>query len=118
MPSKHFKLVFNNRFAYNDILENDIYLLKDETNLKSNLEYDVINTGHSKELYDLFKSFKGQWVQLELNKFTTPFPKYWLLFLNASLTKEQWLNQFKKDFPAVAEKPIIQTVEQIIEELL
>ena len=115
---KKFKLVFNNRFAYNDILENDIFLLKDETKLKSNLEYNVINTGHNKELYDLFKSFKGQWIDLEFNKFTTPFPKYWLLFLNDSLTKEQWLNQFKKDFPAVAEKPIIKIVEQIIEELL
>ena len=115
---KKFKLVFNNRFAYNDILENDIFLLKDETKLKSNLEYNVINTDHNKELYDLFKSFKGQWIDLGFNKFTTPFPKYWLLFLNDSLTKEQWLNQFKKDFPAVAEKPIIKIVEQIIEELL
>ena len=115
---KKFRLVLNNRFVYNDILQNDIYLLKDETNLKSNLVFNVINTGHCKELYDLFKSFKSQWLQLELNKFATPFPKYWLLFLNPSLTKEQWLNQFKKDFPAVAEKPIINTVKQIIEELL
>jgi len=118
MPNKHFELVFNNRFAYKDISASELFLLKDETNLNFKLEYDVINTNHSKELYDLFKSFKEQWVQLELNKFTTPFPKYWFLFLNKSLSKEAWLIQFKKDFPAVAEKPIIKIVENIINELI
>ena len=115
---KKFNIVFNNRFAYNEILENDIYLLKDETKLVTQLKYSIIDTNHSKDLYDLFKSFKEQWTDLELNKFTTPFPKYWLLFLNASLTKEEWFEQFKKDFPAVAEKPIIKVVEKIIEEVV
>ena len=116
---KKFNLIFNNRFAYNnEILENDLILLKDECSIKTNLNYVIVTTNHSKKLYDLFKSFKEQWVQLELNKFITPFPKYWLLFLNPSLTKEQWLNQFKKDFPAVAEKPIIRIIEQIIEEVI
>lgn len=115
---KKFNIVFNNRFTYNDILENDLFLLNDEINLTTKLKYDIIDTNHSKDLYDLFKLFKEQWAHLELNKFTTPFPKYWLLFLNPSLTKDDWLEQFKRDFPAVAEKPIIQTIEKIIEEVI
>lgn len=118
MPKKHFKLVFNNRFAYKNILEEDIYLLKDEAKLATQLSYNIVDTKHNAELYELFKSFKKQWVDLELNKFTTPFPKYWFLFLNNSLTQEDWLIQFKKDFPAVAEKPIIRLVEKIINELI
>ncbi|WP_299164229.1 hypothetical protein [uncultured Eudoraea sp.] len=118
IAKKKFKLVFNNRFAYNDILKNDLVLLKDEANLTTKIEYTIIDTNHSKDLYELFRSFNEQWFQLELNKFTTPFPKYWLLFLNASLTNEEWLKQFKKDFPAVAEKPIIRTIEKIIDEVI
>ena len=118
MPNKHFKLVFNNRLAYNDILEEDIYLLQDEAKLATQLKYNIVDTNHNTELYELFKSFKTQWIDLELNKFTTPFPKYWFLFLNNSLTKEDWLIQFKKDFPAVAEKPIIRLVENIINEVI
>ena len=119
LGAKKFNLIFNNRFAYNnEILENDLILLKDESNLNLNLRFKIINTNHSKNLYDLFKLFKEEWRQLELNTFITPFPKYWFLFLNPSLTKEQWLIQFKKDFPAVAEKPIIRTVEHLIEEVI
>ncbi|EAQ42523.1 hypothetical protein [Polaribacter sp. MED152] len=119
VAEKKFNLIFNNRFAYNnENLENNLILLQDDNSLKTNLNYEIITTNHTKKLYDLFKSFKDQWVQLELNKFTTPFPKYWLLFLNPSLTKEQWLVQFKKDFPAVAEKPIIKIIEEIIEEVI
>lgn len=115
---KKFKLVFNNRFAYNDILEEDIYLLQDETKLSTQLSYNIVDTSHSTVLYELFKSFKEQWVNLELNKYTTPFPKYWFLFLNNSLPKEEWLIQFKKDFPNVAEKPIIKIAENIINEVI
>ena len=118
VAKKKFNLVFNNRFVYNDILEDDLILLKDESNLKLNLRFNIIDTNHSKNLYDLFKLFKEEWGQLPLNSFVTPFPKYWFLFLNPSLTKDQWLIQFKKDFPAVAEKPIIRTVEHIIEEVI
>lgn len=116
--SKKFNLIFNNRFAYNEISENDLFLLFNKNNIAANLKYNVIDTRHSKNLYDSFKSFKSDWTSLELNKFTTPFPKYWLLFVNKSLTKDQWLEQFKKDFPAVAERPIINTVEIIIEEIV
>ena len=115
---KKFLLSFNNRFAYNDIMETDLFLLKDETQVKTKIVYSIVDTNHSKDLYDLFKSFKEQWVSLELNKFTTPFPKYWFLFLNPSLTAEAWLIQFKKDFPAVAEKPIINIIENIIKEVI
>ena len=115
---KKFKLIFNNRFTHNDILEDDIFLLKNENSLKTNLKYTIVDTGHSKELYDDFKYFREEWGSLPLNKFTTPFPKYWLLFLNRSLTKEEWVEQFKKDFPAVAQKPIIRTIEKIIEQVI
>lgn len=115
---KKLNLVFNNRFAHNDILENDIFLLKNENSLKTNLKYTIVDTDHSKELYDDFKYFREEWGSLILNKFTTPFPKYWLLFLNRSLTKEEWVEQFKKDFPAVAQKPIIRTIEKIIEQVV
>lgn len=115
---KKFKLIFNNRFAHNDILEDDIFLLKNENSLKTNLKYTIVDTDHSKELYDDFKYFREEWGSLTLNKFTTPFPKYWLLFLNRSLTKEEWVEQFKKDFPAVAQKPIIRTIEKIIEQVI
>jgi hypothetical protein len=115
---KKFNLVFKNRFQHNDINNDDLYLLNDETNLTIKTSFRVIDTNHNKSLYDLMTSFKEQWSALELNKFTTPFPKYWLLFLNNSLTQKEWLNQFKIDFPAVAEKPIINTVETIIEELI
>ena len=119
LGAKKFNLIFNNRFSYNnEILENDLILLIDESCLNTNLNYKIVNTNHTKKLYDLFKPFKEQWAQQELNKFITPFPKYWLLFLNPSLTREQWLNQFKKDFPAVADKPIIRIIEQIIEEVI
>ena len=115
---KKFKLVFNNRFAYNDILEEDLYLLQDEAKLSTQLTYNIVDTKHSAELYVLFKRFREQWVNLELNKYTTPFPKYWFLFLNNSLPTEEWLSQFKKDFPAVAEKPIIKIVKNIINEII
>lgn len=115
---KKFKLIFNNRFAHNDILEDDIFLLKNENSLKTNLKYTIVDTDHSKELYDDFKYFKEEWGSLTLNKFTTPFPKYWLLFLNRSLTKEEWVEQFKKDFPSVAQKPIIRIIEKIIEQVI
>jgi len=115
---KKLNLYFNNRFAHNDILENDIFLLNNENSLKTNLKYTIVDTDHSKELYDDFKYFREEWGGLTLNKFTTPFPKYWLLFLNRSLTKEEWVEQFKKDFPAIAQKPIIRTIERIIEQVI
>jgi hypothetical protein len=118
VTKKKINLIFNNRFAHNDILEDDIFLLKNENSLKSNLKYTIVDTNHSKELYDDFKDFKEEWGSLTLNKFTTPFPKYWLLFLNRSLTKEEWVQQFKKDFPAVAQNPIIRTIEKIIEQVI
>jgi hypothetical protein len=115
---KKLNLVFNNRFAHNDILENDIFLLKNENSLKTNLKYTIVDTDHNKELYDIFKYFREAWGSLTINKFTTPFPKYWLLFLNPSLAKEEWVEQFKKDFPAIAQNPIITTIEKIIEQII
>ena len=118
VTKKRFSLIFNNRFAYNDILANDIFLLRNEKSLRSNLKYTIFDTKHSKELYDDFKFFREEWGSLTLNKFTTPFPKYWLLFVNPSLKTEEWVEQFKNDFPAIAQKPIITTIEKIIEHII
>jgi hypothetical protein len=118
VAKKKFNLIFNNRFVYNEITKNDLFLLFNENNIATKLIYNVIVTEHSKKLYDSFKSFKSDWTSLELNKFTTPLPKYWLLFVNKSLSKAEWLKQFKKDFPAVAEEPIIKKVEEIINEII
>lgn len=118
IAKKKFNLVFNTRFAYNEISENDIFLLKNETEIKSKIVYSIVDTNHNKKLYDLFKLLREHWDSLELNKFTTPFPKYWFLFLNPSLTAEAWLIQFKKDFPAIADDPIINIIENIIKEVI
>lgn len=115
---KKFLLSFNNRFAYNEIIETDIFLLKNEKQVKTKLLYNILDTNHSKDLFELFKTLKEQWDSLELNKFTTPFPKYWFLFINPSLIAEEWLIQFKKDFPVLADKPIINIIEKIIYEVI
>ena len=115
---KKLNLIFNNRFTHNDILDDDVFLLKNENSLETNLKYTIVDTNHTKELYDDFKYFREAWGSLTINKFTTPFPKYWLLFLNPSLTKEEWVEQFKKDFPAIAQNPIITTIEKIIEQVI
>lgn len=114
LGEKKFTLVFKNRFAYNEILANDIVLLKHENISESNLDIIVVETHHEKELFQLFKSFREQWSLLGLNKYISPFPKYWFMFLNPSMSEEQWINQFKSDFPAVANKPIINTIEKLI----
>lgn len=118
IAEKKFNLIFNTRFAYNEILENDIFLLKDETQIKTKIVYSIVDTNHNKKLYELFKSLREQWDNLELNKFTTPFPKYWFLFLNPTLTAEAWLVQFKNDFPVIADQPIIHVIANIIKEII
>lgn len=115
---KIFKLVFQNRFAYQEIKKNELFLLKNEDQISETLNFNVIDTKHSMELFELLSNFKYEWLNLELNTFLTPFPKYWFLFLNPSLNAETWLNQFKINFPAVSNNPIINSVEKIIKEIL
>lgn len=115
---KNFKLHFHNRFSYHEIKQNDLFLLNGGDDFLMNLDYQVIPTGHSKNLFELLSRLREQWVDLDINKFTTPFPKYWFLFLNNSQDKNKWINQYKSDFPAISRNPIIQLIEEIIEEII
>ena len=120
--NKRFDLVFNNRFFYHDILKNDIFLLPRELDSKqnqllNNVDFNIVNTNHSSNLFKLLQDFKTDWKNLDLNKFIAPFPKYWFLFINKGIPKEKWLNQFLDEYPCVANKPIIRQIEKIISEL-
>lgn len=120
---KRFNLTCNARFYNADFSDTDVALLPNEyvnANLSSivaSLDYQIVNTNHDLVLYDLLKGFKQKWQNLELNIFVAPFPKYWFLFVNKGISREEWLIQFKKDYPSVANKPIIKDVESIISEL-
>ncbi|MDP2384760.1 MAG: hypothetical protein Q8M29_00180 [Bacteroidota bacterium] len=117
---KKFDLVFNSRFCYYALQDNDIVLLPKEIEavkpipLASVAKFEILNTNHSVELFNLLDEFYYNWKVYDFNKFTTPFPKYWLLFINPSIAKEDWFEMFKSDYPNVAEKPIINEIKKII----
>ncbi len=123
LGDKRLNLEFNNRFFYKEPEGQDIILTPEEFNqYKKNinlsvLEYHIVNTNHNKLLFKLLDLFKHDWISLDLNKFIAPYPKYWLLFINHSLPKEEWVKQFKISYPSIANKPIINAVEAIISEL-
>lgn len=119
---RKFQLIFKNRFAYQDIEKDNVFLLSNEllgkrVKLKTP-EIQVVTTNHSKNLYLLMKQFRVEWANLELNKFNFPFPKYWFLFINKQLKSDQWLSLFKTYYPAIENKPIIFTFKNIIDELV
>lgn len=117
---KKFNLIFNSRFYYYTLQDNDILLLPRELeSINSNpitsiAKIDVFNTNHSIELFFLLDEFYNNWKALEFNKFTTPFPKYWFLFINPSIAKEEWFEMFKSSYPNAAEKPLINEIKKII----
>lgn len=117
---KKFNLNFNSRFCYNNLQEHDIILLPEEikpnnTNLPVLIpNFKIFDTNHNLEIFEILSSFKAHWNEYEFNKFTNPFPKYWFLFINPSLSKENWFEMFKNDYPIVAEKPIINEIKKII----
>ena len=117
---KKFDLNINSRFCYNNLQEHDIILLPEEIKPKNtNLpvlipNFKVFDTNHNLEIFEILSSFKFHWNEYEFNKFTNPFPKYWFLFINPSLPKEDWFEMFKIDYPIVAEKPIINEIKKII----
>ncbi len=117
---KKFDLNINSRFCYNNLQEHDIILLQEEikpnnTNLPVLIpNFKILDTNHNLEIYEILSSFKVNWNEYEFNKFTTPFPKYWFLFINQSLPKEDWFEMFKIDYPSVAVKPIINEIKKII----
>ena len=123
LGDRRFELNFRKRFFYNEIEENQVLLLPNEycdstsNTVAETVEYQVIETNHNQSLYEYLNDFKQNWKSLELNKFTVPFPKYWLTFINPSINKEEWILQFKEDYPSISEKPIIRQIEDIISEI-
>jgi hypothetical protein len=119
--AKKIILDFNTRFHYQNISNEEIYLLPNEFEDISQAFSDVsscfniLNTEHSPALFKALNEFKSAWQAYDFNKFTTPFPKYWFLFINQSIDKEDWFEMFKTDYPDVSDKPIINTIKIIID---
>ena len=118
---KSFELIFNSRFCYQELSEDSVYLLPNE--LKDNVSsfigskpsIIVTDTNHNTDLFELLNNFRQYWQEYRFNKFTTPFPKYWFLFINQSISQEEWFEMFKADYPDVATKPLIDSIKKIIE---
>lgn len=118
---KRMGLVFNSRFYYQNIVDTDIYLLPKEIHENEILfedffsKFKILDTSHSLPLFKALSEFRIAWRAYEFNKFTTPFPKYWFLFINQSIPKDEWFEMFKTDYPDVSERPIISSVQVIID---
>lgn len=118
---KRMGLVFNSRFYYQNIVDTDIYLLPKEIHENELVieefytKFKILDTNHSLTLFKALSEFRIAWRAYEFNKFTTPFPKYWFLFINQSIPKDEWFEMFKTDYPDVAERPIISLVKVIID---
>jgi hypothetical protein len=121
LGKKRMGLVFNSRFYYQNIVDTDIYLLPKEINENEPAfedffkRFNIIDTHHSLPLFKALNEFREAWREYEFNKFTTPFPKYWFLFINQSISKDVWFEMFKTDYPDVSERPIISGVKVIID---
>lgn len=118
---KRLGLIFNSRFYYQNISDDSIYLLPNELHEKDLLiidfssKFKILDTNHNLLLYKALSEFRLAWQAYEFNKFTTPFPKYWFLFINQSIPKDEWFEMFKTDYPDVSESPIISSVKVIID---
>jgi hypothetical protein len=117
---KNFDLNFNSRFYYQNVTEYGIYLLPKELHENESVfntfseKFRIFNTNHSFALFKALDEFRSAWRAYEFNKFTTPFPKYWFLFINQSIPKDEWFEIFKSDYPDVAERPIIDSIKILI----
>jgi len=118
---KRMGLVFNSRFYYQNIVDTDVYLLPKEIHENELVvedifsKFKILDTNHSLPLFKALSEFRIAWRAYEFNKFTTPFPKYWFLFINQSIPKDEWFEMFKIDYPDVSERPIISSVKVIID---
>jgi hypothetical protein len=116
-----FQLHLSSRFYFKELKSEEIALLPSEikndlnVSLKLKERYVIINTNHNKELYDLLKAIKVNWKEYDFNKFTTPFPKNWLMMLNKGLPLVEWKLMFKKAYSIIEGKEIMGTIERIIE---
>jgi hypothetical protein len=120
---KVMELDLDRRFYYNEIHDDHIILLPRELNGNDESIVDpidcftVIDTGHDIELYDLMKEFKRTWLKYDFNRFTTPFPKYWFMFINQELTPEEWKQMFEMDYGLIKEKSLMKEMQAIIQVL-
>jgi hypothetical protein len=118
---KRLGLIFNSRFYYQNISDDGIYLLPKELHEEAQLfsdflsKFRILDTNHNLPLFKALSEFRLAWQAYEFNKFTTPFPKYWFLFINQSIPKHEWFEMFKTDYPDVAERPIVSLIKAIID---
>lgn len=118
---KRMGFVFNSRFYYQNIADTDIYILPNELHDNELIfedfysKFNILNTNHNFTLFKALSEFRIAWRDYEFNKFTTPFPKYWFLFINQSIPKNEWFEMFKTDYPDVTERPIITSIKIIID---
>jgi aspartate carbamoyltransferase regulatory subunit len=118
---KRLSLIFNNRFYYQNITDDGINLLPKELSGDENVVIDfstkftIFDTNHSLSIFTALHEFRSAWQVYEFNKFTTPFPKYWFLFINQSIEKDEWFEMFKTDYPSLSERPIISSIKIIID---
>ena len=118
---KRLSLVFNYRFYYQNITDEGINLLPKELIgdrelfIDFSAKFKIFDTNHSLAIFTALREFKSAWQVYEFNKFTTPFPKYWFLFINQSIEKDEWFEMFKSDYPSLSERPIISSIKIIID---
>ena len=116
-----FQLHLSSRFYFKELKTEEVALLPNEVkndldvSLKLEERYVIINTNHEKELYDLLKEIKVNWKDYDFNKFTTPFPKNWLLMLNKGLPLGEWKQMFKKAYSILEGKEMMATMDRVIE---
>lgn len=119
--SKRLYLSFYNRFVYQELDTNDIFLLPSECKTNGlnivipNIE--IFNTDHVSNLYSDLHEYKDSWESYEFNKFTTPFPKCLFLLINRGKNLEYWKNMFYSNYPQLIDKPILEKTYSIIEDL-
>lgn len=106
--SRHFRLVFRNRFSYSTIVDSDIQLLptellENENQLIRKPLVEIINTEHSKELFDLFQELNRSWKNAQFNPYITPYPAKWFMCIHSGEELSFWKNEFEKNFHVVSQ---------------
>lgn len=123
---KTFEIIFYSRFHYKleEFLPSDLIILPTEIDNKSTIlvdnpfdRYLIYNTEHNNRIYELFHNLKEEWRHCEFNKWTSPFPKYWFMFINPIATVDEWIRLFERNYPAASQRPIMNTIKNLIVEL-
>ncbi|HEV8514874.1 MAG TPA: hypothetical protein VGQ59_16430 [Cyclobacteriaceae bacterium] len=117
--SRKFELSFGTRLQYQEIKANEVFLTPSEiydeaegdvSKLLGGIE--VVETGHSKELFIKLVDLKESWKSIE-NHFKTPFPAKWLMCVNTTKDVSYWQKQYYLDFPGV-QRSLRQDVDEVI----